>query len=204
MKANKILMIIQTIGMYISQISILAIFIVIDTHINTEKVNAIADYLGDTYFICLVIILLISMINIVVALFSLKRPATDISSFVLSIKLIQIPWYITNFILTVLVLVGMMNPFLIFASPIFLILSVFITYLFMLSTSLPLVISTAKSMKMKPSISTVPYILALISLFFFVLDVVGSICIYVSKIENEKQKKRDLLTRELEEYERTN
>ncbi len=204
MKANKILMIIQTIGMYISQISILAIFIVIDTHINTEKVNAIADYLGDTYFICLVIILLISMINIVVALFSLKRPATDISSFVLSIKLIQIPWYITNFILTVLVLVGMMNPFLIFASPIFLILSVFITYLFMLSTSLPLVISTAKSMKMKSSISTVLYILALISLFFFVLDVVGSICIYVSKIENEMQKKRDLLTRELEEYERTN
>lgn len=185
--------------MYISQISILAIFIAIDTHNNTEKVNAIADHLGDTYFICLGIILLISMINIVIALFSIKRLAIDMSSFVSNIKLSLIPWYITNFILTVLVFVGMMNPFLLFASPIFLILSVFITYLFMLSTSLPLVITTVKSMKREASISTILYILAIISLFFFVFDVVGSLCLYLYKVDSEKQKKKDLLCKESEE-----
>lgn len=204
MKANKILMLIQTIGMYVSQMSILALFIIIDVNINTERVNAIKEHLGDSYFICLGIILLVSLINIVVAISSLRKPATDISKYVANIKTAQIPWYIINYILTVLVFIGFLNPFLFFISPIYLMLSVLFTYLFMFSTSLPLFLSNIRLIKNDKSVSTVLNILASISLFFFVFDVFGSLYLYLSKAEKEKKKKKEDLAQKLDEYERTN
>ncbi len=197
-------MTIQTIGMYASQISILTLFIVIDININTERFNAIKEHLGDSYYICLAIILLVSLVNIVVAIASLRKPAIDISKYVAGIKTAQIPWYVINFILSALVFVGFLNPFLIFVSPIYLMLSVLTAYIFMLSTSLPLFLSNIRLMKINNSVSSILNLLASISLFFFVLDLFGSLYLYLSKAELEKKKKKEEINQNQEKYEQTN
>ncbi len=203
MKANKILMLIQTIGMYLSQITVLVAFIILDITINTEKVNAIADHLGDAYLICMGVLLLISLINIIVPLFYLQKPAVNINRFAMNIKISQILWYIVNYILSLLVFLGMMNPLVWFAAPIYLVLAVLITYLYMLSTSMPLFLSYIRRMKWRKSASTVLSVLACISLFFFVFDVFGSIYLYLKDKDEEQERQKEDKNKELQDYERT-
>lgn len=203
MKANKILMLIQTIGMYLSQVTILVAFITLDITINTEKVNAIADHLGDAYLICMGVLLLISLINIIVSLFYLQKPAVNINRFAMNIKISQILWYIVNYILSLLVFLGMMNPLIWFAAPIYLVLAVLITYVYMLSTSMPLFLSYIRRMKWRKSASTVMGVLACISLFFFVFDVFGSIYLYLKDKDEEQERQKEDKNKELEDYERT-
>ncbi len=203
MKANKILMLIQTIGMYLSQVTILVAFITLDITINTEKVNAIADHLGDAYLICMGVLLLISLINIIVSLFYLQKPAVNINRFAMNIKISQILWYIVNYILSLLVFLGMMNPLVWFAAPIYLVFAVLITYVYMLSTSMPLFLSYIRRMKWRKSASTVMNVLACISLFFFVFDVFGSIYLYLKDKDEEQERQKEGKNKELQDYERT-
>ncbi|MBO4637820.1 MAG: hypothetical protein J5685_11825 [Clostridiales bacterium] len=91
------------------------------------------------------------------------------------IKLILLPYYIINIFFWLKLIGGFMNPFLMLGIPILIIIGVCATYLYMVLTSLPAVISTAVYMKKQHRKISAIIVLALVAEFIFVLDTVGAV-----------------------------
>lgn len=177
MKLTKAFMILQTIGMYLSQIPLIAIFIIaiIDKENN---LSSLSDLCGKTYRISLIVVTIIAIINIIISFLSIRKDYKDLSKFTMVLKLIQIPWYILNFFFSILVLIGLSNIFLFILTPIVFVIAVFSTYTYMISISSYEIIYLIKSLiKRKIEFNWI-YILSLIFMFIFILDIPGSIIIY--------------------------
>ncbi len=183
MKANKVLIIIQTILMYVSILSLLSTNFVNKSGLEKEAISQINNALCITYLASLAILLLLCVINIILGAVSTLHEVKDSSMTVMICKIIQIPWFIMNFVFCLIMIILMINPFLLIAAPIVLLLSVLSTYLFMFSSSSLDIFYLAKSRKFYHSSMN---LLSFIFLFIFVLDVVGSILIYHS-LKSEKK-----------------
>ncbi len=185
MKANKVLIIIQTVLMYMSAIMLLSKIFVNKSNMEQEAINQINNCLDVIYLFSLAILILLCLANILLGALSTLHHTADYSKAIMICKIIQIPWFIFNFIFCLLMTILMLQPFLLIAAPIFLILSVASTYLFMFSTSSLDVFLLAKS---KGVLSSTAKLFSLIFLFFFILDVAGSILAYRTlKKEKETQ-----------------
>ncbi len=183
MKANKVLIIIQTILMYLSILSLLSTAFVNKSGLEKEIISQINNILCISYLISLAILLLLCLVNIILGALSTLHEVKDSTKAVMICKIIQIPWFILNFVFCLIMIILMINPFLLIAAPIFLLLSVSSTYLFMFSTSSLDIFFLVKSRKF---FSSTTNLLSFIFLFIFVLDVLGSIFAY-SSLKSEKK-----------------
>lgn len=176
MKLTKSFMILQTIGMYLSQIPLITIFII--AIVNKENnLSSLSDLCGKTYRISLIVVVIIAIRNIIISFLSIRKDYKDLSIFTMVLKLIQ-PWYFLNFFFSILVLIGLSNIFFLMLTPMVFVIAVFSTYTYMISISSYEIIYLIKSLiKRKIEFNWV-YILSLIFMFIFVLDIPGSIIIY--------------------------
>ena len=84
-----------------------------------------------------------------------------------------------NIYLWLLVMSGMLNPFLLFGIPAMAGIGVVLTYVYMLMTSLPDIIYTIIFLIKNRQRPNVFIVVGIIAMFFFVLDVVGAILLNV-------------------------
>ncbi len=183
MKANKVLIIIQTVLMYLSTLSLLSTLFVNKSSLEKEVISQINNMLCISYLISLAVLLLLCLVNIILGALSTLHEVKDSTKAVMICKIIQIPWFIINFIFCLTMIILMINPFLLIAAPIVLLLSVSSTYLYMFSTSSLDIFYLIKSRRF---ISSTTCLLSFIFLFIFVLDVVGSLLAY-SSLKSEKK-----------------
>lgn len=178
MKANKILLIIQTICMYLLHLPLWSILLIALLDRQNKLGNTISDTLGLFYRIGTLAVFIICILNILLAIISIAKPVKDMSNITMICKIIQVPWYVVNTIFCTIVFIGLCNPMLFMIAPIYFVISLLVTYCYMLSTSLPLFISYTRIAQK----NMIPYSLlgkvSSIALFFFILDIMGSISIY--------------------------
>lgn len=94
------------------------------------------------------------------------------------VKSMMIPFFCINLLAWVMLVGGLMNPFLLLTIPAVICIGVCMTYVFMLTTSLPEIIYMIIFMikqKKKPKLFMV---IGIVCLFFFVLDIPGSVFIH--------------------------
>lgn len=185
MKASRALLIIQTTLMYISMILFyIPAFNILnseDTLNNGYKATLIT---GLSLVIIAFLVAIATMILSTISIF-LKNDKNN-TKFIMIIKIILIPWYIANFTLWALMILGMLNPFLFVAIPIMIVLSMFGTYIYMLSSSLNnicLIISNFKNktLEVKPL-----FIVGMILQLFFCIDIVGAILTFIASRQYKK------------------
>ena len=181
MKINKTLVISQLVAMYISIILIYIPAIILLNNNNYTISNNPFNVMFIIGFAFTIIALLLSLAIIISSLIiTIKGKSEDVSKFTLIIKLIAIPWYIANYVMWVLAVLGMLNPILFLAIPIVIALSMTGTYLFMISVSIHNLLPTfylliKKKIKLNPLL-----VIGIIFHFIFCLDILGAIFILIN------------------------
>ena len=182
MKVNKIFLIIQTILMYI-----VGLFGLI------AGILVLVDVENPAIFVCLLIFLIgtivifpFYIVNAIFGIIEIFKDSVNPLKLTLIIKIIQIPWYCINFFIIFLLVAGMLNPFLMLGIPILIAISSFITYVYMVSSSIHSVAYIIHKMIKKEMKVKVLTIFALVFCFIFCLDLVGTIIIYVQDRCNEE------------------
>ena len=170
--------------MYISLICLYCwCFILTPNDASTTLVRVLAI----TGLVSIILAGLIAFIICVISFISIfRKSSNDYTKFVMVYKIIAIPWFIGNFILCVLLIGGMLNPFLLFAIPLVIVILVLSTYICMLSSSMiniGFLVTSWKNGVLKPNPILV---ISLILEFNFCLDLIGAALI---AIENKKQLK---------------
>ena len=175
MKANKLLIILETVGMYLAQVPLYLMLI----FFNFEETK---DYGGPCFVAFLIasgVISIIFIANIVLSIVSIFKGDESPAKVTMISKLALIPWYIFNFVFCAILLSGFLNPFLFMAIPLAMFIMISMTYFYMLSMSLPNVahfINSWAKKKVKPHPLT---IVAVVFLFVFCLDPVGAVIYYL-------------------------
>lgn len=181
MKAQKVLLIIQTINMYLMHIPLYIFIICFMTDI------------GDSGFLngCLasslalaVILIHICIANAILSIVSIFKGKESPTKLVMILKLVLIPWYVLNFVMCALVVAGMLNPMLMFGIIPFIAIASTLTYIYMLPTSLP-DIGYFIQLKVKKKVAHTPWMIwSMIFMFIFCLDILGSIIFHFSVKKN--------------------
>ena len=176
MKANKITLIAQAIGMYVMYIPLYIIFIIGFLPAgNTVGIKG----LFTTSLVLMGAVSPICITNIVMSAVSIFRGEVELSKTVMKVKLALIPWYITNFAMCVVIVAIMLNPFLMLGIPVVIGIVAGTTYFYMLATSLPDVAYYLNKVFVKKEEKlTAGRVFAVVCLFIFCLDVIGSIILY--------------------------
>ena len=177
MKANKLLLIIQTALMYLSMI---LVYIPIIRMFWTKDDSPIATGLMISGAVVAGACLLMAIVIYVLSFITIfKKQVVDSTQFVMIIKFILMPWYIANFVLWALIVAGMLNPFLILGIPIIIMLSVVGTYMFMLGSTLHNVCTIIAELKNKTLKPSGLLIAGMVLQFFFCLDALGAIFTFI-------------------------
>lgn len=176
MKTNKITLVAQTIGMYIMELPLYIWFIVELIPLNNES---LANGLIKATLILTALVLPICIANIVLSVISVFKGESDVSKTVMKVKLALIPWFILNFAMCVIIIALMLNPFMMIGIPIVIAFLVVGTYFCMITTSLPDVAYYLRNVLIKKAEKLSPLRVAVVvCLFFFCLDVIGSVLFY--------------------------
>ena len=108
------------------------------------------------------------------------------SGLTVALKVLMIPWYAGNFVLWSFLVLGLLNPFTLIGVPFALAIAVGITYISMLTMSLPdFIYRVIILVKMRKRPST-KVILGLIFSFFFVTDVVAAFLFFMDDNSQDK------------------
>ena len=165
---EKVFLIIQVIFMFLTQL-----FFLLMCLIQKEEV---LDLLLILFLISTVLTLLVAFLNIVFGIINIFKGRTKPFIFSMVIKSILIPWYIINFVIWALLIIGSLNPFLMMAIPLFLFISVCFTYICMISTSTLNISYIFNQFFFKRNIKiNSGIIISTVFQFIFCLDIVGSI-----------------------------
>lgn len=188
MKANKITLIAQTVGMYVMHIP-LYVYNILELSTNSDSVSeSLANGLLIASGVLMALVLPICIANIVLSLVSIGKGDMDLSKTVMVCKLVLIPWYVLNCAMCAIIVAIMFNPFLMFGIPVAISLLMSTAYAFMISTSLPnlayYIRSTRISKLQKPSAAGVAII---ILHFIFCIDVLASILFYTQNKKTQLQ-----------------
>ena len=179
MKINKVFAIIQLSLMYISLVLLYVGFLTPNSEEDLTTALVISGFvmalLAGAFATAICVISFVSIF---------KRGVKDYTKFVMIYKIIAIPWFIANFVLCVLLIGGMLNPFLLIAIPLVVTILVSSTYINMVSSSMIDFGYVLSSMRRKVIRLSPLLIIGLIFGFNFCLDVVGAILIFVG---NKKQ-----------------
>lgn len=164
--------------MYVAQIPIYAFFMVFFFGDNINPDNNIANAFI-IFFIVINVILMIMFIPILIlSIISIFKGEEFMPKTVMIIKLSLIPWFIINFIFCFFIFVGMLNPWLMIAEPIAIAVMVSITYLYIITTSIPNIGYIIHLLKKKELKITNKLVFSIIFHFFFCFDVLGSILLF--------------------------
>ncbi len=162
--------------MYVSQLPLWGILFLAIFYRNSELGNDLSDIFGLIFRIGSILTFFVSLLHIIIT--AIRRKDEDFSKTTMVLKLVQIPWYIVNYLFCILVFLGLCNPFFFMALPFFILISILFTYIYMLSTSLPEFISYLKMTSKNKEMESIIGILSCVALLFFVFDVAGSILMY--------------------------
>lgn len=136
--------------------------------------------------ILLAVALVLELVSFVLAIIGSAKQEDPKTKMTIVIKALFIPFFLINITLYVLAFLGMLNPFLMWAIPLVMVIGVCLTYAYMFMSSWPdiiyMIIYLIKN-KRRPKPGMV---LGLIFEFFFVLDIVGAI--FVNKAYKESLK----------------
>ena len=180
MKKSNIILIIQAILMYLIQLPLyiaLALSKVGETAGNTIKILLLVG------FAALGLMVPVIIVSVVFACLHFAELSASPTKTTLIVKLALIPWYVFNFVVCFLLVVGFLNPWLALAIPILITIEVVTTYVFMLSTSIHSIAYTVKYLTMNKTNFTPQVVVALVFQLFFCFDIVGAIML---EVENKK------------------
>ena len=178
MKSNKVLLIVQTILMYVAHIPFYIALLLIKLVPDMSLDNVIIGLLLSGIILS-AIILPFCIVNGIMALISLFKDFESPIKLTLKLKLILIPWYIMNFIICILLSAGFLNPWLLIAWFFVVFILICITYIIMVTLGLPLVAYLIRKMS-KKEIETKPSIIVgIVFQFIFCLDVLGVLIIHL-------------------------
>ena len=128
---NKIALMLEAIFMYLAQAPYLVALILL---LFTDS-EIIGGFLL-AGLIANLAILPFSFVALIFAVLGIFKEEKNPIKTTMVVKLILIPWYIINFILGVLLVTAMLNPFLYLGIPFVIFIMIFTTYIFMITTNL--------------------------------------------------------------------
>jgi len=170
MNANKRILIIQLIAMYVCQLPFTAAFILssipaVDTSITSAFVSV--------GFIMLLLYIPLVLASLIIALrgFMKNREAPIETTIV--VKSALIPWYIMNFIICFSIVAGALNPFLLIAIPFIIGLEILFTWNLMFSTSLHVLASVTRKLLNGEIKFSLKMLIGVVFLFMFCFDLFG-------------------------------
>ena len=128
--------------------------------------------------ILLAVALVLDLVSFILAIIGSAKQEEPKTKMTVIIKALFIPFFLINITLYVLSFLGMLNPFLMWAIPLVMVIGVCLTYAYMFMSSWPdiiyMIIYLIKN-KRRPKLGMV---LGIIFEFFFVFDIVGAILIH--------------------------
>ena len=175
MLASKIVILVATLILYVMQMLIaVPLFGAFVLEANWGELdNTRLSAVG----ILLAVALVLDLVSFVLAIIGSAKQEDPKTKMTVIIKALFIPFFLINLTLYVLSFLGMLNPFLMWAIPLVMVIGVCLTYAYMFMSSWPdiiyMIIYTIKN-KRRPKPGMV---LGIIFEFFFVLDIVGAILI---------------------------
>lgn len=175
MLASKIVILVATLILYVMQMLIaVPLFGAFVLEANWGELdNTRLSAVG----ILLAVALVLDLVSFVLAIIGSAKQEEPKTKMTVIIKALFIPFFLINLTLYVLSFLGMLNPFLMWAIPLVMVIGVCLTYAYMFMSSWPdiiyMIIYTIKN-KRRPKPGMV---LGIIFEFFFVLDIVGAILI---------------------------
>ena len=175
MLASKIVILVATLILYVMQMLIaVPLFGAFVLEANWGELdNTRLSAVG----ILLAVALVLDLVSFVLAIIGSAKQEDPKTKMTVIIKALFIPFFLINITLYVLSFLGMLNPFLMWAIPLVMVIGVCLTYAYMFMSSWPdiiyMIIYLIKN-KRRPKTGMV---LGIIFEFFFVLDIVGAILI---------------------------
>jgi hypothetical protein len=129
----KAVMIAQCIVAYLMQLPFLGLIIAL--FINDEiSQNIIIGFEVYSIAMC-VVCLLIAFLNVTITILNVTKDVPCPYKLTMAVKLAMIPFYVINFLIWAIFVIGTLNPFFIVLLPIIIAFSIISTYFVMLSTS---------------------------------------------------------------------
>ena len=185
MLASKIVILVATLILYVMQMLIaVPLFGAFVLEANWGELdNTRLSAVG----ILLAVALVLDLVSFVLAIIGSAKQEEPKTKMTVIIKALFIPFFLINITLYVLSFLGMLNPFLMWAIPLVMVIGVCLTYAYMFMSSWPdiiyMIIYTIKN-KRRPKPGMV---LGIIFEFFFVLDIVGAILVNKAYKESLKE-----------------
>ena len=176
MLASKIVILVATLILYVMQMLIaVPLFGAFVLEANWGELdNTRLSAVG----ILLAVALVLDLVSFVLAIIGSAKQEDPKTKMTVIIKALFIPFFLINITLYVLSFLGMLNPFLMWAIPLVMVIGVCLTYAYMFMSSWPdiiyMIIYLIKN-KRRPKLGMV---LGIIFEFFFVFDIVGAILIH--------------------------
>ena len=137
---------------------------------------------GDFNFILICVLLGVSLVAglaaLILSISGTVKGEGPLTIITVVAKIIMIPFFCINLYLWIMLVGGMMNPFLLMGIPVVACVGVCLTYVYMLTTSLPDVIFSIWFCLKQKRRPTKLMIIGIICCFIFVADVAGSILLH--------------------------
>lgn len=185
MLASKIVILVATLILYVMQmliaVPLFGAFVLEENWGDMD--NARLSAVG----ILLAVALVLDLVSFILAIIGSAKQEDPMTKMTVIIKALFIPFFLINITLYVLSFLGMLNPFLMWAIPLVMVIGVCLTYAYMFMSSWPdiiyMIIYLIKN-KRRPKTGMV---LGIIFEFFFVLDIVGAILVNKAYKESLKE-----------------
>ena len=181
MLASKIVILVATLILYVMQmliaVPLFGAFVLEENWGDMD--NARLSAVG----ILLAVALVLDLVSFILAIIGAAKQEDPKTKMTIVIKALFIPFFLINITLYVLAFLGMLNPFLMWAIPLVILIGVCLTYAYMFMSSWPDIIYLIKN-KRRPKPGMV---LGIVFEFFFVLDIVGAILINKAYKESLKE-----------------
>ena len=179
MKTNRILIIIQAALMYAAQLPIYMGFFL--HHFNKPLYEEVMPYYVRVYVILSIILIPVCIASVIFSIVSIRKGDNkNPSLLMLILKCALMPWFVINFIICGVLVLGTLNPFLILAMPIIVCILVFCTYLCMVTTSLPDVAYFIGKLRNKEARMMPQYVLPIVFMFIFCMDAIGALIFFIT------------------------
>ena len=185
MLASKIVILVATLILYVMQmliaVPLFGAFVLEENwgELDNTRLSAVG--------ILLAVALVLDLVSFILAIIGSAKQEDPKTKMTVIIKALFIPFFLINITLYVLSFLGMLNPFLMWAIPLVMVIGVCLTYAYMFMSSWPdiiyMIIYLIKN-KRRPKPGMV---LGIIFEFFFVLDIVGAILVNKAYKESLKE-----------------
>ena len=131
MKIAKPLLISQAIGMYLMHLPLYVYMFFFGTPLGESIPVEVNRGLLVAFLVLSILVFPICILNTVFPIISIFKGEYNPSKTTMIVKLVLIPWYILNYVMCGFIVAGCLNPFLMLAIPIIIIIASLVTYIYM-------------------------------------------------------------------------